>query len=180
MLQFNELRTAPDAKHLIIDVQVQPLRYYDNVYLNTIVIDTQKTYSPLGPSSKPLFTIDCGHVKHYREFIDIDSISDNMFFVYVLSSGEPADDTPCDMDNSSILGVAYNKYPIYQRSIKMLNSMNDCEPDKDLMDYIFQQNAFDLSLKTGNYQKAIEYWNIFFNDREKVSKVNCGCHGKSR
>jgi hypothetical protein len=30
-----------------------------------------------------------------------------------LSSGEPADDTPCDMDSSMILGVTYNKYPIY-------------------------------------------------------------------
>lgn len=180
MMIFNELRISQEGKHLIIDVQVDALRYYDNVYIDTIIIDTQKTYSPLGPSSKPLFTIDCGHVKHYRNFIDIDSVSDNIFFVYVLSSGEPADDTPCDMDSSMILGVTYNKYPIYQQVIKMLNSIEGCEPPRDLIDYILQQKAFDISLKTGNYTKAIEYWNIFFSDTEKTINSNCGCHGKYR
>ena len=40
MMQFNELRITPDKKHLIIDVQVQEMRYYENVYLDTIIIDT--------------------------------------------------------------------------------------------------------------------------------------------
>ena len=74
------------------------MSYYKDVYLDSIVIDTQKTYSALGPSNNPLMTIDCGHVKHYRAYLDIDSIADNMFFVYVISTGEPSDDTPCGFD----------------------------------------------------------------------------------
>lgn len=180
MLQFNELRIGPDGKHLIIDVQVQNLSYYDDIYIDTIIIDTQKTYSVTGPSNKALFTIDCGSTKHYRNFIDIDGVADNMFFVYVLSNGTPADNTPCGMSESSILGVTYNKYPVYQQSIKMLNSMGGCEPSSDLIDYILQQKTFDLSLKTGNYTKAIEYWNIFFDNTEKITNNGCGCYGKFR
>lgn len=180
MIQLNELRVAPDGKHLIIDAQIQDMPYYENVYISAIIIDTQKTYSPLGPSSKPLRTIECGNVKHYRAFIDIDGAMDNMFFVYVLSNGDPSDDTPCDMKDRSILGVTYNKYPMYEQSIKMLNSIGGCEPSSDLIDYILQQKAFDLSLKTGNYTKAIEYWNIFFDDTEKTINTKCGCYGRIR
>ena len=180
MLQFNELRISPDNKYLIVDVQVQELPYYDNINIDTIIIDTQKTYSATGPSNKPLFIIDGESVKHYRNFIDIDGVADNMFFVYVLTNGTPADNTPCGMSSSSILGVTYNKYPIYQQNIKMLNSIGGCEPSSDMIDYILQQKAFDLSLKTGNYTKAIEYWNIFFDNTEKVVNTNCGCYGKLR
>ena len=180
MLSFNELRISPDQKHLIIDVSVQPLPYYENVYIDTIIIDTQKTYSALGPSNKPLFTIDAGQVKHYRDFIDIDTLSDNMFFVYAITTGDPSDDVPCGMSDTSILGVTYDKYPMYQQAMKMLNSIGGCEPSSELIDYILQQKAFDISLQTGNYTQAIEYWNIFFHDTERVPKTRCGCYGRFR
>lgn len=178
MMQFNELRITPDRKHLIIDVQVQEMSYYENVYLDTIIIDTQKTYSATGPSSKPLMVIDCNHSKHYREFIDIDSIADNLFFVYVISTGEPSDDTPCGMDSTSILGVTYDKYPMYLQGMKLLGELEGCEPSSNLIDYILTHKAFDLSLLTGNYQKAIDYWSLFFDEKEKTISSKCGCHGR--
>lgn len=179
MLQYNELRITPDKKHLIIDVQVQEMSYYENVYLDTIIIDTQKTYSITGPSSNPLMTIDCGHSKHFRQFIDIDSIADNLFFVYTIASGEPTDDTPCGMDASSILGVTYDKYPMYLQGMQYISELNgSCEPPSDLVDYILVHKAFDLSLLTGNYLKAIDYWNKFLNEKEKTVSSKCGCHGR--
>ena len=178
MMQFNELRITQDSKHLVIDVQVIPMSYYENVYLDTIIIDTQKTYQATGPSSKPLMTIDCGHEKHYRGYLDIDSIADNMFFVYVISTGEPSDDTPCGMDESMILGVTYDKYPMYLQGMKLLNELNGCDPPGDFIDYILTHKAFDLSLQTGNYLKAIDYWNEFFDEKEKNISSKCGCHGR--
>ena len=56
MLQFNELRITPDNKHLIIDVSIQEDSYYNKVVIDSIVIDTQDTYVPNGPSNKPIFT----------------------------------------------------------------------------------------------------------------------------
>lgn len=55
MIQFNELRILPDSSRLVIDVSVQDLDYYDNIFIDSIIIDNQETYSPNGPSSKPVY-----------------------------------------------------------------------------------------------------------------------------
>lgn len=56
MIQFNELRITPDSKHLIIDASIDNSSYYDNVIIDSIVIDTQDTYVANGPSSKSIYT----------------------------------------------------------------------------------------------------------------------------
>lgn len=40
MLEFRELRITPDGNHLIIDVAVQEHSYYENVFIDSIIIDT--------------------------------------------------------------------------------------------------------------------------------------------
>ena len=55
MIQFNELRITPDGKKLVIDASVKDLNYYNNVYIDAVIIDTQNTYVSSGPSSKPIF-----------------------------------------------------------------------------------------------------------------------------
>ena len=56
MLIFNELRITPDQKYLIIDVSVDNQKYYKNIQIDSIIIDTQDTYIDSGPSNKPIFT----------------------------------------------------------------------------------------------------------------------------
>ena len=56
MLIFNELRITPDQKYLIIDVSVDNQKYYENVQIDSIIIDTQDTYIDSGPSNNPIFT----------------------------------------------------------------------------------------------------------------------------
>ena len=58
MVDFNELRVSPDRKNLIIDVSIKNLSYYENVYIDSIIIDTQDTYIPSGPSNSPIFTYE--------------------------------------------------------------------------------------------------------------------------
>ena len=55
MIQFNELRITPDGKKLVIDASVKDLNYYNNVYIDAVIVDTQNTYVSSGPSSKPVF-----------------------------------------------------------------------------------------------------------------------------
>lgn len=55
MIQFNELRVSPDGKKLIIDASVKDLQYYDDVYIDAVIVDTQDTYVANGPSAKPVF-----------------------------------------------------------------------------------------------------------------------------
>ena len=177
MLQWNELRVTPDARKLIIDVQVQKMPYYENVGIDRIVVDTQRSFDVTGPSNAPLFDMDgCGD-NHIRIAVDIDSLGDNIFFVYAIAEGDPSCDTPCGMKDKTILGVVYNKYPFYKYAMSMLSEMDGCEPPQWLIDHILKLKAFEMCIKTGNYTKAIEYWDWFFN--KKVRKnVDCGCHGK--
>lgn len=56
MLHFNELRYSKDNKSLIIDVAIDNHVYYENVILDSIVIDTQDTFIVNGPSNKPIYS----------------------------------------------------------------------------------------------------------------------------
>ena len=55
MIHFNELRLSKDNKYLILDAAIDNLDYYENVVIDSIVIDNQNTYVSNGPSSNPLF-----------------------------------------------------------------------------------------------------------------------------
>lgn len=55
MIHFNELRYDTNTNHLIIDVAVDTQNYFDNVLIDSIIIDNQNTFVPNGPSSKPLY-----------------------------------------------------------------------------------------------------------------------------
>jgi hypothetical protein len=56
MVYFNELRFSKNNKSLIIDVAIDNQDYYENVFLDSIVIDTQNTFIENGPSSNPVYT----------------------------------------------------------------------------------------------------------------------------
>lgn len=55
MIIFDQLSISPDNKQLIIDVRVDSMQYFDNVEIDSIVIDSQDTFTPNGPSSKPIY-----------------------------------------------------------------------------------------------------------------------------
>lgn len=55
MIHFNELRYDTNTNYLIIDVAVNTQNYFDNVLIDSIIIDNQNTFVPNGPSSKPLY-----------------------------------------------------------------------------------------------------------------------------
>ena len=60
-----------------------------------------------------------------------------------------------------------------------LNRSKEYLINKNFIDYILRFKAFELSLKTGNYTLAIEYWEKFLkNKTSSISKPKgCGCYG---
>lgn len=50
MIKFTDLRVTKDGKQLIIGAKVKEDSYYDNVYIDKVVIDTEETFNPTGPS----------------------------------------------------------------------------------------------------------------------------------
>ena len=187
MIEFKELRVTPDGKTLIIDAAVKDLSYYDNVYIKSVTVDTQDTYSESGPSTNPLFHYEVASVSEEnkkRIRLELNSsvlgdITGNMFFVYITVKGTPAADTPCGLDNVTTLGVTADLYPFYKSSINYMKELeNECEPSKNFIDSLLRFKAFELSIRTGHYTQAIKYWNKFFKE-VKSNTVNtiCRCHG---
>ena len=188
MIEFKELRVTPDGKTLIIDAAVKDLSYYDNVYIESVTIDTQDTYSESGSSTNPLFHYEVASVSDEnkkRIRLELNSsvlgkpITGNMFFVYITVKGTPSPDTPCGLDNIVTLGVTADLYPFYRSSVNYMKELeNECEPSKNFIDSLLRFKAFELSIRTGHYTQAIKYWNKFFKE-VKSNTVNtiCRCHG---
>ena len=215
MVDFNELRVSPDRKNLIIDVSIKDLSYYENVYIDSIIIDTQDTYIPSGPSNSPIFTYEvvsnvtpvyslpdcgCGQVQDYidkencfetsnneekRVRLELDNtaldnhLKGNLFFVYVITKGTPASDTPCNMDNTINLGVTADTYPIYTNMLNSLKELESCETPKLFTDAFLRFKAFKLSIKTGQYSQIINYWNKYFKSLDIPNNINCSCNGRA-
>lgn len=55
MIVLNECRVSHDGKALIVEATVENLDYYKDVYIDSVVVDTQKTFLDSGPSNNPVF-----------------------------------------------------------------------------------------------------------------------------
>lgn len=182
MLVWNELRISSDSKFFIVDVSVDSLKYFDNVTIDSIVIDTQNTYIPDGPSNTPLYTYKApADSKNARLSLTSEELGlpfcGNMFFVYVIATGTPSADTPEELLTNPIMGTVINLYPIYKNTLQYVKEVNKCcEIPKGFINMILRFKAVELCVKTGNYPQAIKYWNKFFTDTKTLSK-RCGCDG---
>lgn len=173
MIQFNELSITQKHKTLILDVSIKDNPNYADIYIDQVIIDTQDTYSGLGPSSEPIYThtepIDKKHLTLYLGPDQLNNISmtNNLFFVYVTARGIPID------ENLNEEGSAYALLPIadteriYRTIIKIISNQEDnCKDNSKLVDLILKINALDITLKTCNYTLAVQYWKKFFHKKE--------------
>lgn len=188
MVIFNECRIDKEGKNLIVDVSVDSLPYYKNVYLESITIDSDKTFIEHGPSSNPIYSntfVESDKLKNVRlklnyKELGLDNLSDNILFVYIGVGGIPDPNTPCGMDNKYSVAVAVNLRPIYNMAMGYIKELEStCTPPKGLIDMILRLNAFKLSLKTGNFLTAIKQWDKLFKNKRIVSSNKCGCNGIS-
>lgn len=184
--QFNELRITPDSRHLIIDVSIPEEDYYDDVYLDSVLIDNQDTFVNNGVSSKPVYSYiipDNGGcmkgVKHLRIVLDRYDLgsTDGIFFIYVRVKGMPSPDTPCGMDNITTMRAVSNLYPYYSQAMGYIKELGDtCSVPQNFIDYILKMKALELSVKAGDYTGAIKYYNKFLKNLPRSPKKGgCGC-----
>lgn len=184
MVQFNELKIAYDSSKLIIDVSVKDSANYVNVYLSEILIDSQDTFIASGPSSSVLYTKNVGsEVKSIRlELTNADvlpSFENNLFFVYVKTTGNPTANTPCGEDNSLSTGVVYNLYPIYQYMFKYIVELEkNCIIPKNFINAILQFKALQVSIAAQRYTDSVKLWKKFFRNLKNNVVINSTrCNG---
>ena len=199
MIRFNELKI--EDNYIIIDVQIEEEEYFKDMYIDSIVIDTQDTFIANGPSSKAIYTktfntdtdvnkeeivYTQGTDKYNRVRIYIDGkdlnvdIHKTMFFVYVIAGGTPSADTPCRWDENKALHTLVDTQVLYNNMIQYVKELNkDCSTPDNFINAILQFNAIDLALKTNQYPLAIDLWKRFYSDIESnVVLPNCGCNGR--
>lgn len=200
MIKFNECRITEDGGKLIIEASVNNMDYYDDVYIESVIIDTDRTYTPNGPSGNPVYSrsfvpedtedsrsnyVDRKYpgekkisLRLCSEDFEGASINSNMFFVYVIATGIPSPDTPCGMDNQYVMTVAVNLRPVYNNAMKFINELNvDCRIPKGFIDMILRLKGLSLSLKTGHMNKAIDIWHRLLKDRSVPNHKGCRCNG---
>lgn len=199
MIRFNELKI--EDNYIIIDVQIEEEKYFKDMYIDSIVIDTQDTFIANGPSSKAIYTktfntdtdinkeeivYTQGTDKYNRVRIYIDGknlnvdIHKTMFFVYVIAGGTPSAYTPCRWDENKALHTLVDTQVLYNNMIQYVKELNkDCSTPDNFINAILQFNAIDLALKTNQYPLAIDLWKRFYSDIESnVVLPNCGCNGR--
>ncbi len=188
MIRFNNLSINASGQ-LLIDAQVKGDSYFDNVYIDKVIIDTQKTFLTGGPSETPVYTYTFDEEVNAKEVnLVLDSsdmlvnIKHDLLFIYIVTKGAPSMDTPCGMDNYITLGIAYYQQTILGTFLNYMKEIeNNCAVPKHFIDYYLRIKAFELSIDTGNYTQAIIYWNKFFiNNTTISSNSNCGCNGTYR
>lgn len=183
MVKFNELAITTNGEVLIIDASVLDLPYYANVYISDIFIDTQDTFTEGGPSSRAINVYRATeNVKNARVELNsnslLPSLDNNLFFVYVKTSGTPAANTPCGMDNIYTIGVIFSKCPIYNNIMQhMKETYDNCNIPKKFIDSYLRFKALELSINTEHYPEAIIYYNKFFRGATINISSNCNCHG---
>lgn len=188
MIVLNECRITPEGKCLIIEATVSNLKYFDDVYIDSVIVDTNDTYSESGPSDNPKYThtFEGEKIKHVRFSIsakdmNLSTLDDHIFFVYinVTKDSIPSPDTPCGMDNMYTMGVAVNMRPLYNMSMGYIRELEStCSVPKGFIDMVLRLKALDLSLKTGNFPMAFKQWDSLFKNKVSVSpKRGCGCNG---
>ena len=185
MIKFNELRISADWK-LHLDAQVRDESYFDNVYIDKIIIDNQDTFTISGPSSTPIFSYTFSKgtktVSFALDSSDLMFHTSDVLFVYITTTGTPSPDTPCGMDNAVTMAIAYYEGTIYHSYLGYIKEIgNNCVVPRGFIDYYFKVQAFKLALEIGNYTEAIRIWNKFFKSQSTVitSSGKCSCNGTS-
>lgn len=183
MIKFTELRVQKERLTIVAEVR-EIENYYDNVYIDKIIIDSQDTFKTSGPSANPIYSVTVnGNEKKVSislsstELGGID-INHTMFFVYGVAKGTPAPETPCGYDDVNSVGVTFSMCPIYNKTMGYIKEVeNSCEIPKDFINMIIQLKAIQYSVDSGHFTQAVKYYNKFYKNLSVNTSHTCGCHG---
>lgn len=185
MIVFQDLRISSDGNQLFIDAVIAPYNYYEGMFISSISIDTEQTFIPSGPSGSVVYSKEFQDQNKEQSLIltpkdlNLGSFNNHILYVYVEVDGIPDSMTPCGMDNKITLGVALNWYTIYRQGLKYMRQTSDncCGMSREFVDYILRFKAFELALRTANYQLAnnrfLQWFSLGNISSYSVSPCNC-------
>ena len=184
MIKFTELRVQRERLTIVAEVR-EIENYYDNVYIDKIIIDTQDTFITSGPSANPIYsvTID-GDQKVVSIALSKDDlggidIDHTLFFVYAKAKGVPSPTTPCGADSEYSVGVTFSMCPVYNTAMDYVKEVeNTCDIPSGFINSILQLKAIECAINARHFTQAIKYYNKFYKNVNMSSSSTCGCHGQ--
>ena len=183
MVEVNKAYIIPCNNGIYIDCSVLDMEYFNNVYIDKIIIDSQDTFTESGPSSNPIYSYTVPYnqksVKLTIKSTDllVNNISDNMYFIYIITKGTPSPNTPCGLDNNTTTTVVFDNTTIYNTFMNHIGKLqNNCIINKELIDLILRYRALESCIGMKDYSRAIVYWNKFIQHITKNNN-NCTCNG---
>ena len=192
MVIFDRLQISDNGKWLYIDVHVNQADYFDNIYIDKVIIQTQDQVSetdPATPGDQCIYHLKVeGNQKELHLVLsalsDFDitdnTLSNKLLFVYVICKGTPDPCTPCRLDEMTTLGVTFDTGLLYQMMMQYTRELNrDCEIPKGMIDMMMLYNGFKAAVETEHYIPAIDFWKRLFLDGGQPMNLTkpCGCHG---
>lgn len=199
MTNFNTLKYDPVSNKLIIDVSVKDGDNYKDVYIDEVRIYNQNTYTGNEPASDNYvysWQDDCiasgseaTPVKSLKLTLNEKDVKETanstngslvgVFFVYVSTTGTPAETTPCDAQNNVSLGVVANMQPFHERTMRFMRQFGDtCSVPQGLIDSIMQTLAIDALVRAGDNAGVARMYKKFKDWVPSMtisSGRGCGC-----
>lgn len=204
MIIFDQLKISDDGKRMYINAHVNKATYFDNVYIDSIVIMTSDKVSELSPEFPSEDYIykkeitgeekELNLVLEASDFIKVweedpkamtfnkNDMSKTLFFVYIKCKGTPDACTPCRLDEEVTLGVTFDEAMLYQMMMGYTKDLLvDCTVPTGFVDFILLWNAFKAAIETEHYVEAIKFYNLLFGSVEGKGYDDaikgCGCNG---
>lgn len=204
MIIFDQLRISDDGKRMYINAHVNKADYFNDIYIDSIVIQTADKVSETNPG---LPTSDYVYIKKAEEnakelnlvleasdlsrswesdpkaiAFNRGDMSKTLFFVYIKCKGTPSSCTPCRLDEETTLGVVFDENVLHQRVMDYTKELvADCNVPTAFIDFILLWNAFKSAIETEHYIPAIKFFNMMFEEvgkscQSRTIKI-CGCNG---
>lgn len=204
MIIFDQLRILDDGKRMYINAHVNKADYFNDIYIDSIVIQTADKVSETNPG---LPTSDYVYIKKAEEnakelnlvleasdlsrswesdpkaiAFNRGDMSKTLFFVYIKCKGTPGSCTPCRLDEETTLGVVFDENVLHQRVVDYTKELvADCSVPSVFIDFILLWNAFKSAIETEHYIPAIKFFNMMFEEVGKSCQSRtiktCGCNG---
>lgn len=204
MIIFDQLRISDDGKRMYINAHVNKADYFNDIYIDSIVIQTADKVSETDPG---LPTSDYVYIKKAEENAkelnlvleasDLSrswesdpkaiafgrgDMSNTLFFVYIKCKGTPGSCTPCRLDEETTLGVVFDENVLHQKVMDYTKELvADCNVPTAFIDFILLWNAFKSAIETEHYIPAIKFFNMMFEEVGKACQSRtiktCGCNG---
>lgn len=200
MIEFRKLELEKEGKWLTFDIAVSNVQdsegnpYFDNVVIEQIQLYTPNNYVENLPTDKGITiypsTSEDKAVREIHRTIEMPAAAD-LVFIWVKTSKPSRLDLPCSYKGTTDVGVAFDRTKFFKTGLNLLNGLDGCTPNVNLINSLLQMKAFEIALRTGNFTRAIEWWNKFFGVK-KIRKAcgskedgtpyvpvkTCGCNGR--